>query len=54
MTCAARGKAIDPRAMIYDMSSDPIAYGSHRCEMVRQATAKLLQEYPRTAEAGRS
>lgn len=41
------GKSIDPRAMIYDMSSDPIAYGSKRCELVRQATAKLLQEYPR-------
>jgi hypothetical protein len=40
------GKAIDPRAMIYDMSSDPIAYGTKRCELVRQATSKLLEEYP--------
>lgn len=40
------GKAIDPRAMIYDMSSDPIAYGTKRCELVRQATGKLLEEYP--------
>ena len=40
------GKAIDPRAMIYDMSSDPITYGAQRCELVRQATGKLLQEYP--------
>lgn len=47
----ANGKAIDPRAMIYDMSSDPIAYGSQRCELVRTATTKLLQEYP---EDGRS
>lgn len=41
------GKAIDPRAMIYDMSSDPIAYGARRCELVRQATGKLLEEYPK-------
>jgi hypothetical protein len=41
------GKAIDPRAMIFDMSSDPIAYGAKRCEMVRQATGKLLDEYPK-------
>lgn len=40
------GKAIDPRAMIYDMSSDPIAYGSARCELVQQGLAKLLTEYP--------
>jgi hypothetical protein len=45
------GKAIDPRAMIFDMSSDPIAYGSERCEMVKQASSKLLQEY---SEDGRS
>ncbi|CAN5903611.1 zinc-dependent metalloprotease [soil metagenome] len=40
------GKSIDPRAMIYDMSSDPIAYGSARCELVQQAMSKLLKEYP--------
>ncbi|MFZ4765428.1 MAG: zinc-dependent metalloprotease [Roseimicrobium sp.] len=43
----SNGKAIDPRAMIYDMSSDPVAYGTARCEMIRQATDKLLQQYPR-------
>ncbi|RBP45261.1 uncharacterized protein DUF5117 [Roseimicrobium gellanilyticum] len=41
------GKAIDPRAMIYDMSSDQITYGTQRCELVRQATGKLLEEYPK-------
>ncbi len=41
------GKGIDPRAMIYDMSADPIAYGVQRCEMVRQASAKLLGQYPK-------
>lgn len=39
------GKAVDPRAMIFDMSSDPVAYGSERCEIIAQATAKLLPEY---------
>lgn len=42
----ASGKAIDPRAQIFDMSSDPIAYGTQRCEMTRRAMAKLLKEYP--------
>ncbi len=40
------GKAIDPRAQVFDMSSDPIAYGTQRCEMTRKAMAKLLKEYP--------
>ncbi len=40
------GKGIDPRAQVFDMSSDPIAYGSQRCEMTRKAMAKLLKEYP--------
>lgn len=42
----AAGKSIDPRAMIYDMSGDPIGYGSTRCALVQQAMAKLLAEYP--------
>ena len=41
------GKAIDPRAQVYDMSSDPVAYGSERCEMVRKALDKLLTEHPK-------
>ncbi len=42
----ANGKAIDPRAMLFDMSSDPVAYGVARCELVKQATGKLLADYP--------
>jgi len=42
----ASGKAIDPRAQIFDMSSDPIAYGTQRCDMTRKAMTKLLKEYP--------
>ena len=41
------GKAVDPRAMIYDMSSDPVAYGAQRCELVRNTTRQLLADYPR-------
>lgn len=40
------GKAIDPRAQVFDMSSDPIAYGIQRCEMTRKAMSKLLKEFP--------
>lgn len=36
------GKGIDPRVMIYDMSSDPVAYGIQRCELVK-AKLKDLQ-----------
>lgn len=39
------GKSIDPRAMIFDLSSDPIAYGSSRCELVQKGMTKLLTEY---------
>lgn len=42
----APGKSIDPRAMVNDMSSDPIAYGSGRCELVQKGVTKLLAEYP--------
>jgi Met-zincin/Domain of unknown function (DUF5117) len=41
------GKAIDPRAQIFDMSSDPIAYGSERCEAVQKGLEKLLTEHPK-------
>lgn len=43
----AAGKAIDPRAQVYDMSSDPVAYGHARCELVRPALEKLLAVYPK-------
>jgi hypothetical protein len=41
------GKSIDPRAQIFDMSSDPIAYGKARCELVQPALEKLLATYPK-------
>ena len=45
------GKAIDPRAMIGDMSSEPLKYAKDRMELVRDLVSKLLKESP---EEGRS
>ena len=47
----AAGKSIDPRAMIFDMSSDPIVYGSERCEIAQKAVSKLLKEYPKPGKS---
>ena len=38
------GKAIDPRAMLFDMSSDAISYGEQRCEIVRGEIANILKD----------
>jgi hypothetical protein len=38
------GKAIDPRAMLFDMSSDAISYGEQRCEIVRVEIANILKD----------
>lgn len=38
------GKAIDPRAMLFDMSSDAIQYGEQRCEIVRGEIANILKD----------
>jgi hypothetical protein len=45
------GKGIDPRAMIYDMSSDPVAYGIQRCELVK---AKMKDLHSKAAVKGES
>lgn len=45
------GKGVDPRAMIFDLSSDPVAYGIQRCELVKERTGRLLKEYPRQGES---
>lgn len=45
------GKGIDPRVMIYDMSSDPITYGIQRCELVN---AKLKDLHTKAAVSGES
>jgi len=48
------GKGIDPRAMIYDMSSDPINYGIQRCELVKSKLADLLKVEPQKDESWHS
>lgn len=45
------GKAIDPRAMIGDMSSDAITYAAQRIDKVRSLLGGLLQKSP---EPGRT
>lgn len=39
------GKAIDPRVMIGDMSSDPVAYGVTRIELTESLIDKLFEKY---------
>ncbi|WP_069132871.1 zinc-dependent metalloprotease [Rhodohalobacter halophilus] len=39
------GKAIDPRIMVGDMSSDPVAYGVERIEMSRELMNGLLEKF---------
>lgn len=45
------GKGIDPRAMIFDISSDPIAWADGRIQLVRQLTPKLLDHYTAKGES---
>ncbi|MFT5466809.1 MAG: hypothetical protein ACI8UO_001909 [Verrucomicrobiales bacterium] len=45
------GKAIDPRAMIGDMSADPLAYAAQRLDLSRKLLQQLLEKSP---EDGRS
>ena len=39
------GHGIDPRAMIYDMTSDPIGWADGRIDLIRQVSQKLLENY---------
>lgn len=48
------GKGIDPRAMIYDMSADPITYGIQRCELVKTKLGELLGKEPQKDESWHS
>ena len=48
------GKGIDPRAMIYDMSSDPVAYGIQRCDLVNKKLGELLTKEPKKGESWQS
>lgn len=48
------GKGIDPRVMIYDMSSDPVTYGVQRCDLVKQKLTELLKKQPKKGESWQS
>ncbi len=39
------GAGIDPQVMINDMSSDPVAYGVDRMELVKATLPKLVEKY---------
>jgi hypothetical protein len=39
------GRGMDPRAMIDDMSSDPVTYGVQRCELVRGELSNLEKKF---------
>ena len=45
------GKAIDPRVMISDMSSDAIRYSVQRVGLARETMAKLLERIPSKGES---
>lgn len=45
------GKAIDPRVMVGDMSSDPIAYGSDRIELASDLMDNLVEEFSRDGQS---
>lgn len=41
----ATGWGMDPDVNIFDLSSDPVAYGVDRCELVNKTIPKLLDKY---------
>jgi len=41
----ATGWGMDPDVNIFDLSSDPVAYGVERCELVNKTVPKLLDKY---------
>lgn len=41
----AAGRGIDPRIMVGDMSSDPMAYGVERIELVRKLKDELIEKF---------
>ncbi|MEX2397311.1 MAG: zinc-dependent metalloprotease [Balneolales bacterium] len=45
------GKAIDPRVMTYDMSTDPITYSTERIELLYKTADSLLENYVKDDES---
>ncbi len=48
------GRGIDPRVMLFDMSSDAIGYAIQTIERVRKTVAELPQKYPVEGESYQS
>lgn len=44
------GRGIDPDINIYDLSNDPVAYASERCELVKKVMPKIKDEYLKDGE----
>lgn len=45
------GSGIDPDAMIYDLSSDPVTYGEQRLALDEKELTKLLETFPANGES---
>jgi hypothetical protein len=45
------GSGIDPDVNIYDLSSDPVAYGSERCDLVNKILPKLKDKFTKGNES---
>lgn len=47
----APGKGIDPHAMIYDLTSNPIDYSTERMRLVQELQNKILDKYSKTGQS---
>ena len=45
------GRGIDPRAMIYDLSSDPVQYAINRMDLVNKTQEELIEKLDKKAES---
>jgi len=45
------GKAIDPRVMVGDMSSDPVAYGVERIKLTEEIMENLVEKFSRDGQS---
>ncbi|HEY4613342.1 MAG TPA: zinc-dependent metalloprotease [Bacteroidota bacterium] len=47
----APGKAIDPRVMLFDLTSDPLGYAEDRLKLIKTTTGKLREKYNKPARS---
>ncbi|MBL7942360.1 MAG: zinc-dependent metalloprotease [Flavobacteriales bacterium] len=45
------GRGIDPDVNIYDLSSDPVAYGVERCELVNTILPKMKEKFTKSNQS---